>query len=130
MKQILMYTWIIAILGQAFVRTAWTVDYWWHQDKYVSNCENLYNVRFDCAGKCYLGKTVRESEGATSSSGKEQSPLTQMQFKDAVLYFEAFEMLPDVPVLHTEKLPVPPYFAFAPAVPEAPVFKPPGTSIV
>ncbi|MCA0237599.1 MAG: hypothetical protein LCH81_14575 [Bacteroidetes bacterium] len=129
MKQILMYTWIIAILGQAFVRTAWTVDYWWHQDKYVSNCENLYNVRFDCAGKCYLNKTVRTSEGATSSSGKEQSPLTQMQFKDAVLYFEAFEMLPDVPVLRTEKLPVPPYSAFAPTVPEAPVFKPPGTSL-
>jgi hypothetical protein len=125
MKRFIAIIWVTAVLGQAFVRTAWTLDYLWNRAQYVAQCENLYNVRFDCSGKCYLTKTIRMSEGA-ENTGKDQLPLHIAQLKDAQLYFEEPSEWPEIVVSQTRRLILPPYLVYVPPVPYESIFKPPG----
>lgn len=125
MKRFIAVIWVLAVLGQAFVRTAWTLDYLWNRARYEAQCENLYNVRFDCAGKCYLTKTIRMSEGA-GKTGKDQIPLHLAQLKDAELYFEAPFEWPEMVVAERSRPSLPPYLVYVPPVPYECIFKPPG----
>lgn len=126
MKRFLTFLWIIAVLGQAFVRTVWTLDYQWNRARYVAQCENLYNVRFDCAGKCYLNKTIEWSESA-GQTGKDQLPQHIAQLKDALLYFETGGEWQDVGVAVFSRPLLPTYMVFVPTAPDARIFKPPGS---
>lgn len=118
---------IVAVLAQAFLRTLWTIDYWVEQADYLAHCENLYRPDFDCGGKCYLGKTIRTSEHASSENHSLPIPAPLLQMKDALMFFE--QPLEWAMCSFPEEATVsfPPYRFVAPQAPNDRLFKPPGT---
>ncbi len=115
MIRFLSITLIVGLLGQAFIRTAWTLHYQWNRAQYIALCENLDKPEFSCAGKCNLKKEIAVSENNSKRSEKEpQLPGNFQQFKDALLFFEhrsdllIFFIQPETAAV------LPPYVVFLP----------------
>ncbi len=124
MKRLFSLLMICGILGQAFVRTAWTLHYQWDRAVYLKNCENRDKADLHCDGKCYLKKKIAASENPTPK--EPQLPAGFHQIKDIQLFFESsdFSLLFGEPVFLTASLPT----WLKRRLPEAPrvgIFKPP-----
>ena len=114
---------LCGILGQASVRTAWTLHYQWNRAAYMAQCENKNKPSLHCDGKCAFKKQMAARE--QSNSKAPQLPESFQQIKDIQLYFET-QSLPyfsnfEEPLL----LGMPPYSAALPDAPVADIFRPP-----
>jgi len=124
MKQILSLLLLCGILGQAFVRTAWTLHYQWNRTVYLKNCENRDKADLHCDGKCYLKKKIAASENPAPK--EPQLPAGFHQIKDIQLFCEFFDSLPLFcePVFLTTSFPR--YLECRlPDAPHTGIFKPP-----
>lgn len=75
------------MLAQAWVRTAWVLDYQWRRAVYLKACENKARPQLRCDGKCYLLKQIKKSE----SAGDAYPPLPEAfrQVKEITLFAES-----------------------------------------
>lgn len=95
---------VIGLIGvmfaQAWVRTAWALDYHWRRAVYLKACENKARPQLHCDGKCYLLKQIKKSE----SPGDAYPPLPEAfrQIKEITLFTESLPMW-EVSALQEEK---------------------------
>lgn len=126
MKRLFLFTMMVAMLGQTFVRTAWTLHYQWNRAQYLSQCENRDKPQLECAGQCNLKKEIAASE--SNGSHDEKGPQLPGGFhllKDALLYFQYENSLPAFFGNIQASISLPPYAVFLPAAPGQRIFKPP-----
>lgn len=97
---------IFCITGQAFMRTAWVLDYQWNRAVYLKNCENRDKPSLHCNGKCYLMKKIAASEQNTQKEPR--LPQGFSQIKDIQLYFEPSGFFPffGTPEITAKKFPI------------------------
>lgn len=88
------------MLAQAWIRTAWVLDYQWRRSVYLKACENKARPQLRCDGKCYLLKQIKKSE----SAGDAYPPLPEAfrQIKEITLFSESLPMW-EVGALRVEK---------------------------
>lgn len=126
MTRFLSITLIVCLLGQAFIRTAWTLHYQWNRAQYLAQCKNLDKPELNCKGQCCLKKEMEMSEGNRKRSDNEpQLPGNFQQIKDALLFFEQRSDFPVLFTLSESVAALPPYEAFLPTAPGHRIFKPP-----
>ena len=127
MKRLFSLLMICGILGQAFVRTAWTLHYQWDRAVYLKNCENRDKADLHCDGKCYLKKKMAASENPGPK--EPQLPAGFHQIKDIQLFYESFEVFV---CFETTRLLSPKFptniFQFPKEAPLAGIFKPPAVA--
>lgn len=112
------------MLGQAFVRTAWTVHYQWNRAVYLKNCENRDKPDMKCDGKCYLKKQMAVSEN--SDPKEPRLPEGFHRIRDIQLYCEIAGDFPAFCAGTSEDISFPLYkLLFPPDAPPGSVFKPP-----
>ncbi|MCW5922700.1 MAG: hypothetical protein KIS77_10160 [Saprospiraceae bacterium] len=92
MKQFFSFILVCSMLGQASVRTAWTLHYQWNRAVYLKNCENRDKPEMQCDGKCYLKKQMAVSE--QSGPKEPQLPEGFHQVRDIQLFFESAALFP------------------------------------
>lgn len=100
MRAVVVIGLIGVMLAQAWVRTAWALDYHWRQAVYLKACENKARPQLHCDGKCYLLKQIKKSE----SPGDAYPPLPEAfrQIKEITLFTESLPMW-EVSALQEEK---------------------------
>lgn len=114
----------MAMLGQAFVRTAWVLHYQWNRAQYLEKCENKFKPSMHCNGKCQLRKRLI----ATHESQDPAAPRLPERFfqqSDLQLFVEP---LPEFPAFCIEEIapaPLPLYAFTLPSVALGQVFHPP-----
>lgn len=88
------------MLAQAWIRTAWVLDYQWRRSVYLKACENKVRPQLRCDGKCYLLKQIKKSESADDT----YPPLPEAfrQIKEITLFTESLPMW-EVSALRVEK---------------------------
>ncbi len=100
MRAVVVIGLIGVMLAQAWVRTAWALDYHWRRAVYLKACENKARPELRCDGKCYLLKQIKKSE----SPGDAYPPLTEAfrQIKEITLFAENL-LIWEVSALQEEK---------------------------
>ena len=83
---------ICSIIGQASVRTLWTLHYQLDRVAYLKKCENKDKPKLHCDGKCYLKKQMGVK--ASDNSKEPSLPDSFREIKDLQLYCES--MLPSL----------------------------------
>jgi hypothetical protein len=127
MKQLFSILLMCSILGQAFVRTAWTLHYQWDRAVYLKNCENRDKADLHCDGKCYLKKKMAASENPGPQ--EPQLPAGFHQIKDIQLFFEFSYPLPFLGESFVFTKPLPLYVEHClPDAPHTGIFKPPAVA--
>jgi hypothetical protein len=88
------------ILAQAWIRTAWVLDYQWRRSVYLKACENKARPQLRCDGKCYLLKQIKKNE----SAGDTYPPVSEAlcQIKEITLFMEGLHVW-EVSALRAEK---------------------------
>lgn len=123
MLRFLYFLLICGILGQASIRTAWTLHYQWNRAVYMAKCVNKDKPSLHCDGKCAFKKQMAAHE--RNSTKAPQLPDNFTEIKDIQLFFES-SFLPCLSVVaYTNAVALPPYWAFLPDAPTTPVFRPP-----
>ncbi|MCS7037862.1 MAG: hypothetical protein RMJ33_12450 [Saprospiraceae bacterium] len=74
------------MLAQAWVRTAWVLDYQWRRAAYLKACENKARPQLKCDGKCYLLKQIKRSE--TRNDTYPPLPESLREMKEITLFAE------------------------------------------
>jgi hypothetical protein len=92
MRRVFIFLMTVSVLGQAWVRSAWTLDYYLNPTAYLVACENKYRPELDCEGQCCLKKEIAASENADPD--KPSLPEGFRVLKDIQLFFESSELLP------------------------------------
>lgn len=125
MKQVISLFLVMSILGQATVRSLWTLHYQWNRAIYVQFCENRAKPELHCDGKCYLEKRI---VGQDDQGPKEpRLPETFRHLQDILLFCEAAELPALSPQATFSETHFPPCLNhLADAHPGA-VFRPPAT---
>lgn len=75
---------LCGIIGQATIRTAWTIQYQMNRAEYLAKCVNKDKPKLHCNGQCAFMKEIAARE-------KSQEPLLPESFqlvKDLQLFFE------------------------------------------
>lgn len=88
MRLILISGLISVILMQAWIRTAWTIDYQWRRSIYEKKCENKARPQLHCDGKCYLLKQIKKSESPDGNDAYPPLPEAFRQVKEITLFLE------------------------------------------
>lgn len=123
MQKILPVLLICSILGQASVRSAWTLHYQLNRAAYIAKCENKDKPMLHCDGKCAFKKQMAARE--KSNSQEPQLPDAFREIKDIQLFFE-FQALEIWSIaLLEQKINLPPYQAPLPDAPLEGIFRPP-----
>lgn len=126
MKQFFSLLLICCILGQASIRTAWTLHYQINRAVYLKNCENKDKPNLHCDGKCYLKKKMGVEQTDTAKEPK--LPESFQQIKDLQLFCEVFSM-PVIGCAELEqRIPMPAFQFSLPVVGLTGIFRPPATS--
>jgi len=124
MKRLFAIFLMFAMLGQAFVRTAWVVHYQWNKAVYMKHCENKNRPKLHCDGKCQLKKKVQASESDTDKS----APILPEGFrngKDLQVFWEAPMPLLINGAVQIEKADFHPFTAYCAPAHLFGVFRPP-----
>ena len=114
---------ILIVLGQAFIRTAWTVHYQLNMAAYMEKCENKAKPSLHCDGKCHLKKQIAVSEQQDPS--KPELPEGFKAMQDIQLFIEPVAVPLIVASGHFESAPLLYSGVLLPDVPVAGIFKPP-----
>lgn len=123
MQRLISILLLCGILGQATIRTAWTLHYQWNRATYVAKCENKDKPNLHCEGKCAFMKQLAARENNNSKAP--QLPEHFTQIKDIQLFFEPVtdpNLLGAAIVMLTG---YPPYLRSEPIAPVADIFHPP-----
>ena len=123
MQRFLSLLLIIGILGQASIRTAWTLHYQWNRAAYIAKCENKDKPSLHCDGKCAFKKQMAAREERNSK--EPQLPDHFREIKDIQLFFEPLSLDALSIVTIHERVTLPPYWVFLPESPVDRVFRPP-----
>ena len=123
MQRFLSILLVCGILGQASVRTAWTLHYQWNRAAYIAQCENKNKPGLNCEGQCCLKKQIAASENDGSKAP--QLPDHFREIKDIQLFFESPSFFNFIVVRSEEAVALPPYRVFLPDALVAGVFRPP-----
>lgn len=128
MTRFLSITLIVCVLGQAFVRTAWTLHYQWNRALYIAQCENLDKPELNCEGQCCLKKEIAVSENKSKPDSNEpQLPGNFHLLKDTLLFFEHRSDLLTLLSHTASAAALPPFVVFLPSAPGQRIFKPPSS---
>ncbi|HLP93017.1 MAG TPA: hypothetical protein VK168_03230 [Saprospiraceae bacterium] len=87
---------LCGIVGQATIRTAWTLHYQFNRAAYLAKCVNKDKPYLHCNGQCAFMKEM----AAREKSQEPQLPESFQQIKDIQLFFEPAALLP----LFSEKI--------------------------
>jgi hypothetical protein len=123
MKRLLSLILIACIIGQASVRTLWSVHYQLDRAAYVKQCENKDKPSLHCDGKCYLKKQMQET--SPDNSKEPRLPEGFHQIKDLQLFCESLLTPSLVCFSETKHIPLPVYHFALPGAPLSSVFRPP-----
>ncbi len=114
---------LCGILGQASVRTAWTLHYQWNRAVYIAQCVNKDKPNLHCDGQCAFMKQMAAHE--KNGSKEPQLPDNFREIKDIQLFFES----PALPVFFRSAdenaIALPYYQVFLPEAPVSGIFRPP-----
>lgn len=124
MQKLLFILLAISLLGQASIRTAWTLHYQWNRATYIAACENKDKPMLHCDGKCGFRKQLMARE--QSKTKVPQLPENFQQFKEISLFWEAYPALwlvSKMPEASTISFPT--YLCIVPEAPVSDIFKPP-----
>ena len=95
MKRVLSLFLVMSILGQATVRSLWTLHYQWNRAIYLQFCENRNKPELHCDGKCYLEKRITGQDDKAPKAPRLPESFRQMQ--DILLFCETASL----PVFNT-----------------------------
>ncbi len=123
MQRILSILLICSILGQAFLRTAWTLHYQMNRASYIALCENKDKPKLHCDGHCAFKKQMAAREG--NNQKEPQLPDAFRELKDIQLFFEPQALLAFAMAPQEVATPLPPYLAYLPEAPIQGIFRPP-----
>ena len=123
MHRFLSFILLCGILGQASIRTAWTLHYQWNRATYIAQCENKDKPSLHCDGKCAFKKQIAARE--KNKSKVPQLPQQFHELKDIQLFFESAEVLAFTNTRCERAVTLPPYQVFLPDEPVEDVFRPP-----
>jgi hypothetical protein len=127
MKRFFSLLLLCCILGQASIRTVWTLHYQINRAIYLKNCENKDRPNLHCDGKCYLKKKMGVEQ--TDASKEPKLPESFQQIKDLQLFCEVFVAMPVIAgVVLEQQLPMPAYQFSFPVAGLTGIFRPPATS--
>ncbi len=123
MQRILTSLLICGILGQASIRTVWTLQYQLNRASYVALCVNKNKPALHCDGQCAFMKQIAARE--ENNSKEPQLPDSFRESKDIQLFFE-FQALPMLSMYKVKAaIMLPPYRIFLPDAPVKGIFRPP-----
>lgn len=123
MQRLLSLLLICGILGQASIRTAWTLHYQWNRAAYIAQCENKNKPSLHCDGKCAFKKQMAAREERNSK--EPQLPDHFREIKDLQLFFEPLSLFV-LPIEEQHSITtLAPYRVFLPESPAGSVFRPP-----
>ena len=123
MQRIIIFLLLCSVIGQASIRTMWTLHYQWNRAAYIAQCENKNKPKLHCDGKCALKKQMTSQE--KSDPGAPQLPDSFREIKDIQLFFEE-QSLPSLPTADRESaMALPPYQVYLPEASVSGVFRPP-----
>lgn len=123
MQRLLSLLLLCGILGQATVRTAWTLHYQWNRAAYMARCINKDKPNLHCNGQCGFMKQIAAHEKSRSKAP--QLPENFSEIKDIQLFFEPNTLFClSTPSLQTKAV-LPAYLAFVPEAPVSDIFRPP-----
>ncbi|MBK6993589.1 MAG: hypothetical protein KA138_16605 [Saprospiraceae bacterium] len=123
MQRFLSILLVCGILGQASIRTAWTLHYQWNRATYVAQCINKDKPSLHCDGKCAFKKQMAARE--KNGSKEPQLPENFREIKDIQLFFEFPSYLNIVDTGLWSAVALPPCRASLPDAPVADIFRPP-----
>lgn len=126
MKQVVSLFLVMSILGQATVRSLWTLHYQWNRAMYLQFCENRAKPELHCDGKCYLEKRI---VGQDDQGPKEpRLPETFRHLQDILLFCEVSTLPVFVAQDFLAEIPFPPYLNHPADAHPGAVFRPPATA--
>ena len=129
MKYLLTGFLLMAIIGQASVRTVWVLHYHYNRTLYLKNCENKSKPELKCDGKCYLKKKMAPQPD--NKAGEPRLPESFSQIKDLQLFFHTgLELSLQTAASYNVKSVFPPYLTCLTSLPESSPFKPPARCAV
>lgn len=96
---------LCGIVGQATIRTAWTLHYQFNRAAYLAKCVNKDKPYLHCNGQCAFMKEI----AAREQSQEPQLPENFQQIKDIQLFFESAVLLPFFPEKLQPEADLPPY---------------------
>jgi len=123
MQRFLSLLLLCGIIGQASVRTAWTLHYQWNRAAYVAQCENKDKPSLHCDGKCAFKKQMAARE--KNNSKEPQLPENFHEIKDIQLFFQCPAYLNIVDTALWSAVALPPSRVTLPDAPVADIFRPP-----
>jgi hypothetical protein len=123
MQRVLTFLIICGILGQATLRTAWTLHYQLNRAAYLAKCVNKDKPSLHCDGKCAFKAQMDARE--KNQNKEPRLPENFSEIKDIQLFFEE-QTTPFFSVLEQlESTSFPPYLAHRPEAPASAPFRPP-----
>ncbi|MFN0216187.1 MAG: hypothetical protein ACKVT2_18160 [Saprospiraceae bacterium] len=115
---------VFSILGQASIRTAWTLYYQSNRAIYITQCVNKDKPSLHCDGQCAFMKQM----AAYAKKGPQEPRLPEnfRDIKDIQLFFFEGYTLSVILTGKTDKaLILPPYRRYLPDAPRSGIFRPP-----
>ncbi|MBC7775808.1 MAG: hypothetical protein H7246_10280 [Phycisphaerae bacterium] len=123
MQRFITFLLICGILGQASIRTAWTLHYQLNRALYIAQCENKGKPSLHCDGKCAFKKQMAAHE--KNGSKAPQLPENFREIKDIQLFFET-QSFPLFSIAENEEaITFSPYRVYLPEAPSSGIFRPP-----
>jgi hypothetical protein len=123
MQRFLTFLILCGILGQATIRTAWTLHYQLNRAVYLEKCVNKDKPSLHCDGKCAFKKQMAARE--KNENKEPRLPENFSEIKDIQLFFEA-EAIPCFSIVALlESTSFPPFQTHFPEAPVSPLFRPP-----
>ncbi|MCC7466031.1 MAG: hypothetical protein IT261_07170 [Saprospiraceae bacterium] len=121
MKYALTIVLLCGIIGQAAIRTAWTIHYQWNRAAYLEKCVNKDKPNLHCNGQCAFMKEM----AAREKSQEPQLPENFREIKDIQLFFETEQMFVLCAGNDYQAGELPPYQCAQPDPPARGILKPP-----
>jgi hypothetical protein len=112
---------LCGIIGQAAIRTAWTIHYQWNRAAYLEKCVNKDKPNLHCNGQCAFMKEM----AAREKSQEPQLPENFREIKDIQLYFETEQIFALCTGNDYQAGVLPPYQCTQPDPPARGILKPP-----
>jgi len=123
MQRFLTFLIICGILGQATIRTAWTLHYQLNRAAYLAKCVNKDKPGLHCDGQCAFKKQMEARE--RSQNKEPRLPENFSEIKDIQLFFEGQYLPCFSMVAYPESASFSPYQTHVPEAPASDVFRPP-----
>lgn len=123
MKRLFIFLLVAGIVGQASLRTLWTLHYQLDRAAYIKVCENKNKPNLHCDGKCHLKKQM----GVEDSSNTKEPKLPEnfREIKDLQLFCESVTAPVICGTFTVQNLQLPPYLFSILAKRAVDVFHPP-----